>query len=131
MARVKTEPSPQRLLALQTGELGEQRALRWAEAEGWRLHAQRLRVAGTEVDLVLLRPMPGNGMELLLLEVKSSRSAPPEHAARWSRAQQARLWRAAEVLVEQCTASRVQVGLVLVTLGADRENIQWLRAEPY
>lgn len=131
MAKRKTEPNPQKLLALQTGERGEERALRWAEEQGWRLHGRRLRVAGTEVDLAMLRPIRETDLELLLLEVKTSLGAPVDHAGRWSRAQQARLWRAAEVLLEQCGACQVQVGLVLVTLGKDREHLQWLRAEMY
>lgn len=131
MAKRKTEPNPQKLLALQTGERGEERAQRWAEAQGWQLYGRRLRVAGTEVDLALLRPISDTDVELLLLEVKTSLGAPVDHAERWSRAQQARLWRAAELLLEQCGACQVQVGLVLVTLGKDREHLQWLRAEMY
>lgn len=131
MARSKAAPSPEKLLALQTGERGEERALSWAQAQGWQLHGRRLRVAGTEVDLALVRPMADNGTELLVLEVKTSLTVPEDHAGRWSRAQQARLWRAADALAQVCSARQVQVGLVLVSLGRDCERVQWLRAEMY
>lgn len=131
MAKGSRAADPKKLVALQTGERGEASALRWAQEQGWRLYGQRLRVAGTEVDLALLRSIGDNDLELLLLEIKTSAGKPVDHARRWSRAQQARLWQAAEVLVDQCRASRVQVGLVLVTLDAAGDHLQWLRAEMY
>jgi Holliday junction resolvase-like predicted endonuclease len=78
----------------------------------------------------LLRDRP-DGRHLLLLEVKTTRGDGLDHARRWSSAQQRRLWRAAEVLVEQAEASHVEVALVLVQLAVDRETVTWLDAQPF
>jgi Holliday junction resolvase-like predicted endonuclease len=127
----KTAPAQDKLLALRTGERGETLALRWAMAQGWQLYGQRLRVERCEVDLAMVREKPGQPRELLLIEVKTSRRQGGDHALRWGKAQQARLWGAAEALMNQSNSQQVQVALVVVTLQADREHVRWLIAEPF
>ncbi len=127
----KTAPAQDKLLALRTGERGETLALRWAMAQGWQLYGQRLRVGRCEVDLAMVREKPGQPRELLLIEVKASRRQSGDHALRWGKAQQARLWGAAEALMNQSNSQQVQVALVVVTLQADCEHVRWLIAEPF
>lgn len=125
-------PAPEaKLAALRDGARGEALALSWATGQGWQLYGRRLRVEGCEVDLALVRQRPGEPKELLLLEVKTSRRAGGDHAERWRKAQQARLWGAAEALMIQSESQQVQVGLIVVTLQADRQHLQWLAAEPF
>lgn len=125
-ALIKAKPEVQR-----TGERGEELALRWAVEQGWTLYGRRLRLERCEVDLAMVRQTPDAARELLLIEVKTSRRQDPDHAQRWSKAQQARLWSAAETLMIQSESQHVQIALVVVTLQAEREHLQWLAAEPF
>lgn len=127
---MKAEPRPERLAARATGLAGEDRALSFALSRGWQLWGRQLRIGRTEVDLALTADRPGERV-LLLLEVKSTRRPQADHALRWSKAQQDRLWRAAELLAVRAKADRVEVALVLVQLGVDRDRLTWLQAEPF
>ncbi|MBI5608231.1 MAG: YraN family protein [Deltaproteobacteria bacterium] len=116
-----------KLADLAAGHRGEDLALQLAVARGWQPWLRQVRVGRTEIDLALLRDDP-QGRHLLLVEVKTTRGAGVDHALRWGAAQQQRLWRAAEPLMEQANAGDVSAALVLVRLASDHHTVTWLDA---
>jgi Holliday junction resolvase-like predicted endonuclease len=119
-----------RLDAQETGRRGEELALELARDRGWQPWLGNVPIAGHEADLVCMR-QGRDGREGLLLEVKTTRDARADLAPRLGLAQQKRLWRMAEVLVEQHDLHAIEVAVVLVRLQPDREHALWIPLEAY
>lgn len=113
-----------------TGRRGEALAVELARERGWQPWLSNVPVAGYEADLVCFRDRDG-ARQGLLIEVKSSRNAHADLAARLSNAQCKRLWRMAEALCAQHGLHSIEVVLVLAMFQGDAERVQWLELEPF
>lgn len=119
-----------RLDAQETGRRGEELALQLARDRGWQPWLGNVPIAGHEADLVCMRDGP-KGREGLLLEVKTTRDPHAQLETRLGVAQTKRLWRMAEVLVEQHDLHTIEVAVVLVRLQSDREHAVWIPLDAY
>jgi len=115
--------------AHETGRRGEAIALRLAAERGWPSGRTNVRIGRGEADVVCFRD-EGGKCAGLLLEVKTSQGRPVQ-AERLQKRQRQRLWRMAQTLCDQQDLARIEVAVVLVTLHAAGEHIEWLELEPY
>jgi putative endonuclease len=115
------------------GTEGETAAVGYLIAQGWRVVARNIELAGVEVDILAVDPGPPS--TIVVVEVRSARSSKygaPEDKV--DRAKVARLYRAlaelrkTEGLVTDVMAYAVRVDLLVVDLRRGFEEFRHLRA---
>ena len=115
------------------GAEAETAAVGYLIAEGWRVIARNIELAGVEVDILGVDPGPPS--TIVVVEVRSARSSrygAPEHGV--DRTKVARLYRAmaelrkSEGLVTDVMAHAVRVDLLVVDLRRGFEEFRHLRA---
>jgi putative endonuclease len=115
------------------GTEGETAAVGYLIAQGWRVVARNIELAGVEVDILAVDPGPPS--TIVVVEVRSARSSKygaPEDKV--DRAKVARLYRAmaelrkTEGLVTDVMAYAVRVDLLVVDLRRGFEELRHLRA---
>ncbi|MGE5552355.1 MAG: YraN family protein [Betaproteobacteria bacterium] len=105
------------------GRAGEELALKFLTAQGWRLLAQRFRSRYGELDLVGVE-----GDELVFVEVKTratARCGTPEEAL--TEEKRRRLWKTAARFVGGQAPTRLRFDLVAVRVGAGEVAIRRYR----
>jgi putative endonuclease len=115
------------------GTEGETAAVGYLIAQGWRVVARNIELAGVEVDILAVDPGPPS--TIVVVEVRSARSSKygaPEDKV--DRAKVARLYRAlaelrkTEGLVTDVMAYAVRVDLLVVDMRRGFEEFRHLRA---
>jgi putative endonuclease len=105
------------------GRAGEELALEFLSAQGFRPVARRVHSRYGELDLVGLE-----GEELVFVEVKtrgSLRCGTPEEA--WTREKRRRLWQTAAVYLRDRLVRRWRFDLVAVRVGEGEVAVRWYR----
>lgn len=118
-----------------TGQRGEALAARWLERHGWHIVGRNLRRGRREADIVARRSA-ADGRVLAVVEVKTARESrhpapasvlaprdPADLVLRLGAAQRRRLWSLAQELGREHNADVLQVLLITVLLGPNRESL--------
>lgn len=118
-----------------TGQRGEALAARWLERHGWQVEGRNVRRGRREADIVASRTA-ADGRVLAVVEVKSARESrhpapasvlaprdPADLVLRLGAAQRQRLWSLAQELGREHNADVLQVLLMTVLLGPNRESL--------
>ena len=118
-----------------TGQRGEALAARWLERHGWHIVGRNLRRGRREADIVATRAA-ADGRVLAVVEVKTAQESrrqieasvlaprdPADLVLRLRADQRRRLWVLAQELGREHNADVLQVLLMTVLLGPNRESL--------